>query len=276
MSSLDPRYLSPAVRACYDGAANPGSPVPGGPAPTPNPGDARFTQDDLNRLLAEDRRKHEARYQVQLTRAQQAIEEASKNQNLTLQEREQLAQQLEDMRKETQTKEQQLAHDKEQYETKLKQEKKGRETAEALYKETTITRDLTEAAVAHDAYNVETLVAVLKPWSRVEEVKDAKGKGTGRFQTIVDFPTTDPETGEPIVISLPAKKAVKQMTEKPEKWGNLFRAGVAAGVASNSGIPTGTGGKIDFKSLTQEQYLKIRKENPALLGLRTQKGHRAM
>jgi hypothetical protein len=183
------------------------------------------------------------------------------------------------MRQETQTKEQQLAHEKkqleEQYERKLKEEKKGRETAEALYKETTITRDLTEAAVAHDAFNVETLMAVLKPWSRVEEVKDAKGKGTGKFQTVVDYPTTDPETGEPIVIPLTAKKAVKYMTEKPEKWGNLFRAGVAAGVASNSGIPTGTGGKVDFKSLTQEQYLKIRRENPALLGLRPQKqGHR--
>ena len=36
--------------------------------------------------------------------------------NLTIQEREQLAQQLEDLRKETRTKEQQLAHEKKQLE----------------------------------------------------------------------------------------------------------------------------------------------------------------
>ena len=69
------------------------------------------------------------------------MEEVSTSKNLTIQEREQLAQQLEDLRKETRTKEAQLAHERkqleEQYEKKLTDEKKARETWELRYREGT-------------------------------------------------------------------------------------------------------------------------------------------
>jgi hypothetical protein len=204
------------------------------------------------------------------------LEETLASKNLTIQEREQLAQQVEELQTQGRTKEQQLAHEKkqleDQYQRKVKEAENKAKEFETRYRESTIERDLQDAAVSGDAFNAETVKAVLRPLTRLEEITDDKGKGTGKFRTIVDFPDTDPNTGEPVTLPLPAKKAVKRMMEMPDKFGNLWRHTLASGVGSNSGVPTGAGGKIDPRKLTQEQYLKIRAENPALLGLRPQKG----
>jgi hypothetical protein len=124
------------------------------------------------------------------------------------------------------------------------------------------------------------MMAVLRPMTKLVEVMDEKtGKGTGKFEVKVDFPDTDPQTGESIVAPHSPKSAVRRMKELP-KYANMFKSGAVGGIGSNAatgGLTSGTGGKIDFKNLTQEQYLKIRRENPALLGLRPQKQqHRAM
>ena len=99
-----------------------------------------FSQEDLNRILADDRRKH----QGALHRAEQTLEDMAASKNLTLQEREQLAQQLEDMRKETQTKEQRLAAERKELESKLTKqltdEKKDRDTWKNRYCEETTAR----------------------------------------------------------------------------------------------------------------------------------------
>jgi hypothetical protein len=52
---------------------------------------------------------------------------------------------------------------------------------------------------------------------------------------------------------------------------NLFKSGIVSGVSSNSGVHIGLGRPLDFKNMSQEQYLKIRKEHPELLGLRRKK-----
>ena len=44
------------------------------------------------------------------------------------------------------------------------------------------------------------MMAVLRPMTRLTEITDEKtGKGTGKFKVMVDFPDTDPNTGEPTV-----------------------------------------------------------------------------
>ena len=162
--------------------------------------DARFTQEDVNRMLADDRRKHQA----QVQRVEKMLEEVSASKNLTIQEREQFAQQLEDLRKETRTKEQQLSHEKKQLEEQLtgritNAEKTAKEW-EQRYREGTVERSLQDAAVGGEAFNVNTVMSVLRPMTRLIEITDEKtGKGTGTFKVVVDFPDTDPNTGEPTV-----------------------------------------------------------------------------
>ena len=239
-------------------------------------GDGRFTQEDVNRMLADDRRKH----QTQIQRVEKMLEETAASKNLTIQEREMLAQQLEDLRKETRTKEQQLAHDKkqleEQYQKQLADERKVREQWETRYREGTVERALMDAAVGGDAFNTNTVMSVLRPMTRLTEITDEKtGKGTGKFKVMVDFPDTDPNTGEPTVTLHTPESAVKRMKDLPQVYGNLFKSGVVSGIGSSAatgGLASGAGGKVDPRKLSQEQYLKIRQENPALLGLRPQKG----
>ena len=109
--------------------------------------------------------------------------------------------------------------------------------------------------------------------TRLTEITDEKtGKGTGKFKVVVDFPDTDPNTGEPTVTLHTPESAVKRMKELPNIYGNLFKSGVVSGIGSSSatgGLASGSGGKIDPRKLTQQQYMEIREKNPELLGLRS-------
>jgi len=237
-------------------------------------GDSRFTQDDVNRMLADDRRKHQA----QVQRVEKLLEEASASKNLTMQEREQFAQQLEDLRKESRTKEQQLAHEKKQLEEQLTGKITTAERAakdwEQRFRDGTVERALMDAAVGGDAYNVSVLMNQLRPMTRLTEITDEKAKGTGKFKVVVDFPDTDPNTGEPTVTLHTPESAVKRMRELPAIYGGLFKAVVVSGIGSSAatgGLASGGGGKVDPRKLTPAQYMEIREKNPELLGLRPHK-----
>ena len=145
--------------------------------------------------------------------------------------------QLDDLRKEGRTKEAQLAHErkqlKEDYEKKLAERTKAAETWESRYREGTTERALLDAAVSGDAFNTDTLMAVLRPMTQLSEITDASGKGTGRFEVKVDFPDTDPNTGEPIKALHTPQSAVKRMKELPI-YVNLFKSGVVSGAGANA------------------------------------------
>ena len=130
-----------------------------------------------------------------------------------------------------------------------------------------------DAAVKGDAHNVDVMMSVLRPMTRLVEISDEKtGKGTGKFKAVVDFPDADPDTHEPVMVPHTPEGAVKRMKEMPTLYGGLFRSGVTSGVGANSGVQPGKDGKIDPRRLTQEQYMELRAKNPAALGLRAPKG----
>ena len=54
-----------------------------------------------------------------------------------------------------------------EYEKKLKAERKERERWESQYKTETTERALLDAAVSGDAYNADTLMAVLRPMTQL-------------------------------------------------------------------------------------------------------------
>ena len=145
-----------------------------------------------------------------------------------------------------------MAHERkqleEQYEKKLTDEKKARETWELRYREGTTERALLDAAVSGDAYDTDTMMAVLRPMTRLSEITDTKtGKGTGKFEVKVDFPDTDPNTGEPISALHTPQTAVKRMKELP-KYVNLFKSNVVSGVGANAatgGLTPGSNGTVD-------------------------------
>ena len=122
----------------------------------------------------------------------------------------------------------------------LASEKKAREDWEARYKQGTVERALQDAAITGEAYNAETMMAVLRPLTRLTEVTDEKtGKGTGKFKVMVDFPDNDPETGEPRGRAH-AREAIKRMKDIP-KYSNLFKSGAVGVSAASRGCLPATG-----------------------------------
>ena len=134
-------------------------------------------------------------------------------------------------------------------------------------------RALQDAAVSGDAFNTNTVMSVLRPMTRLTEITDEKtGKGTGKFKVVVDFPDTDPNTGEPTVTLHSPESAVKRMKELPQIYGNLFKSGVVSGIGSSAatgGLASGGGGKMDSTEADPSSSTwKSGKRTLSLLGLR--------
>jgi hypothetical protein len=273
-------YLSLPFIACYDNLGEGDDPPPPNPDPESDPDKKKkekeqqsFTADDVNRIvqerLARDRQQREEKYKDLETRYEQLLQ----NKNLTDEDRQGLQEQLEDVRKQMRTKEQQAAHEKkllqEQYESRVKELETAAQTWESRFRESTMARALMDAAIGHDAYEASQIVSLLRPMTKLQEQTDeTTGKPTGQFITLIDFPTTN-EKGFDEVIQGRPDEIVKRMKEI-SKYANLFKSNVVSGLGANSatgGLTPGSNGRIDVRKLTPQQYAKIRKENPELLGL---------
>ncbi|MFA6270829.1 MAG: hypothetical protein WC657_06520 [Candidatus Paceibacterota bacterium] len=293
MKSNSNLYLSPSTLASYDGegvGAGPsasdlglGAGQPGGQAagqPGGQPGGAAhqggtpkvWTQEDVNRFLADDRRKHVQKYEE----LEGAYKEALENQTLTAEQRAKLQEQLEGVQARFRSKEQQLEMDKKTLEDRYSQDtQKLKESVvvwEAKYKSAITDRALLDAAVTNDAFNPNQIVGLLRPMTRMVEYMGDDGRPTGELIPMVDFPDVDTNTGESIMTRRTPEEAVKRMKELAEQYGNLFKSNVVSGIGAGSatgGLAPGADGRVDPRKITTEQYMKLRKENPAALGLRT-------
>lgn len=273
------RYFALPEISCFDGDPPAGDPPAGDPpAGDPPAGDKKtFTQADLDRIVQErlsrDRKAREETQREAVQELENKYKDLISNQNLTQEERDKLQTKLDDVSKQLRTKEEQAAHDKKQlmsqYEQQLAAERKAREMWENRFRNSTISGAIQEAAVKHEAYDRSQMEAILRPLAKLEPIVDEVTKQeTGRYRTLIDF-TTVSDKGEEAQIQGTPIEIINRMKEIP-KYQNLFKANVAPGIGANSatgGQAPGSNGKIDVRKLTAQQYAKIRKENPALLGL---------
>jgi hypothetical protein len=217
-----------------------------------------FTQEDLNKHLAEDRRKHQAKMADLETKLQQTLQTSQ----MSDQTRQELETSLADVQNQLLTKdqiaklEQKKIQDK--YESDLKQARERGDTLEKKYTESTIQRSIADAAAVNGAFNPTQVVTLLRGMTKLVDDKP-----------IVEFPDKNVETGADIVLTLSPADAVKRMKELPDTYGNLFKSNLASGLGANSGA--GSSKPLDVKNLTPEEYRKLRKENPSALGLGSRK-----
>jgi hypothetical protein len=233
-----------------------------------------FTQEEVNELLAKNKRS----LQAKLSAAEKAHQQLLENKHLSEDDRTRLETSLEELRAASRTKEQQLIHEKKQLEERLtNQLKEAQEKVTKtwqMYENSTIERALLDAAMANEAYNPDQVVTLLRRSARLIEKKDEQGKLLGGHGVMVELADQHAETGEPIVTTRTPDSAVKRMKEL-QKHGNLFKSGVVSGLGGHSatgGVTPGKNGRLSreqIANLSQDQYNKIRKENPALLGFTT-------
>lgn len=253
-------YRSLALVSCFDGELPTGDP-PAGDPPAGDPIPTKtFSQDELNKILAEDKRRHQQQFQ----KLEKQLSDTLTSAKLTNEERTKLEESLEDVRKQLRTKEEQAKLEKKQLEDKytgeLSQLAKRAEAAEQRYVDSTIARSLQDAAVGGDAFSPNQIVTILRPMTKMVEDKP-----------MIDFPDISAETGEAIVKQMTPEEAIKRMKQLPETYGNLFKSGVVGGIGAASatgGLTPGSNGKVDVSKLSMDQYLELRKKNPGAVGLR--------
>ncbi len=264
---MDTRYHSVATLAAFDNDPPAGA-AAGSQTPPPQPqqpAGKTFSQEEVNALLATDRRKHQ-------TKIDALQEQVNSVKNLTAQEREAFEQQIETWKRESMTVQERAAHDKEQVEATAKKRVADAEATSKRWREKfesqTVQGALEDAAHKAGCFSPDQIHKLLGPATKV--IVSADGK-THSIETTVEDADGKPVTTTP-------REALKVLQANPQKWGNLFKSGVVAGIGSGSGAGTPSGtGKIDPRKLSMQQYLEIREKNPQLLGLRPKKdSHRRL
>lgn len=237
----------------------------------------KFTQEDVNRFLADDKRKHQAA----LAQMEQKLQSVLEDKNMTEATRKTLEENLSAIRGELRTKEEQLAIEKKRMEEthtqKVTELEKKAATWETLFRESTIERALQDAAVKNEAFNAEQIVILLRGNTKLlEDVDEKTGKTTGRYVPKVNMPSVDPQTGEAVTLTLDPEAAVRRMKETTDIYGNLFKPNVVSGIGAGqaAGGYGRSGEKVNVKALTPAQYREIREKNPEKLGLRPKSARR--
>lgn len=232
-----------------------------------------FTQDDVNRFLADDRRRHEQKYK----QLEQSMQKQLKNVQLDKGERDKLQKELDDLQASFRTREQQAEYERKQaaqrYQQELQETQERAERWEKLFRSEKIDRSLLDAA-GQDAFNPTLIVDLLRPATDLKEETTEDGSSTGRLIPMVNFNDIDEKTGEPIKTLRTPQEAVKRMKELPSLYGGLFKSNVVSGVGAGSAEGAlNKSGPIDVSKLTPEQYRKIREESPEKLGLPARRRH---
>lgn len=195
-----------------------------------------FTQDQVNKLIAEEKRRTQQNRNTLLNELKGLRDSVQ----LTEEQKQQLESRIEQLTNETLTAQQQLQRDREkltkQHREELDKEKQSRERVWGQYMSEKITREITDAALENKAISPIQIVNYLQQNTKlVEELKD--GQPTGRWVSRVSFQDKDAQ-GSPITLELSVTEAVKRMAEMPEHW-NLFNSGVNGGLGSFNAPQTG-------------------------------------
>lgn len=230
-----------------------------------------FTQDDVNRFMAEEKRKAQEKHD----KIEAAYKQALESSQLTEAAKRQLEEGLETVRAESRTKEENLAK---QFESLQKESQKTakqlaeeRDSWKNRYETTEIRRSIQDAAIKGEAYRSDHILAILQPLTKMTTIVDASGKPTGELAPRIHWPATDAKTGESVTNVFTADEAVASMKERVDEYGYLFKSNANGGVGSGNGTGTSAGkngGKVDVTQLSPAEYRKLRKSNPGAIGLK--------
>lgn len=194
-----------------------------------------LTQEEFNKALAEDRKKH----QEQTKKLIQDLENLKKSNNLTTEEKKKLTTQIEELNQQVMSKEQLLEKEKTrlqgEHQTELKTVRAESEMWRNRFTEATIIRTITDSAVQAEAFSPEQIVSLLETKTRLVEDTDTEGKGLGTFTPRVKFNDIDNE-GKPTILDITVPEALKLMKDKTEKYGNLFKSNVNSGIGGSGSV----------------------------------------
>lgn len=194
------------------------------PTTDPKPEDKKFSQDDLNRILAEERRKHQDKLKK--------LEETASKYELTEKEKKELASQFEEFKKQFMTKEELAKQEAEKqataHKTQVDELTADRNNWQSLFTSRVAKADIATAAVKHKAFSASQLELMLAPRVKVVPVMNKEGKPTGDYQAVYPMAGKDGD-----MIDVPVIEAVGKLREN-EEFANLFLADGTPGTGLNT------------------------------------------
>lgn len=236
-----------------DSGGDGGSSGGGGQSGGGGGGGTTFTQEQVNSMIAKERRTIEETAKKQNADTLSQLEMLQTKANLSDEEKGELEGQIAELKKKVFTAEELSAQEKKklqgEYDTQLKEVTGQRDYWQGQFTEATISRSITDEAVKADAFNPSQINAILRPQTRLVEVKDEEGNVKG-FTPTVTMKSKDKE-GKPIELELTVDKAVAQMKED-QNFFNLFKGKSLDGLGSGNG--GGGGGSVNPAEMTMEQY----------------------
>lgn len=231
------------------------------PVVVPPPEPKVFKQEDVDRMVADARRKDQAEIQkhsAELKKLQNTV-------GLSEKEKAEIRQRLQDMEDTYKTAEQkkseEIARKEAEYTEKLDSTSKERDTWKETFQKTTVENALVKH-VAADAVNPDQLEDLLTNKCRVVADVDADGKPTGKHTVMVKITVTDTKTKLPVVLDVTVPEAVKAMKADIPRYGNLFKSTMSSGTGTNpsrNATPTGPISGEEIGKMTDEEYIAFRK-----------------
>jgi hypothetical protein len=225
----------------------------------------KFSQADINKFLAEDRKKH----QKQRDDTVKQLENLRKSQSLTAKERDELTARIEEIQNQALSKEELAKKERDKilndHKAELTKAVSERDTWKNRYNSETTVRAITDAAVDNDAINPRLVVAFLQPNTRLVEDLDDEGKPAGTFTARVKFQDADKE-GKPINLDLTVPEAVKRMREITDQFGSLFKTSSQGGVGGSGNADAKNKSGESLRELMSDpvKYREWRKKNKDL------------
>lgn len=235
-----------------------------------------FTQEQVNKFLAEDRRKREQKLksqEEQVKKAEERLQQIASQAETTKEQKVMLEMEIEQLRASRRSEEEQRKHLEEQrkkaHENEINDLKSKMVEWEGLYKSSTIERALNDAAIAHEAFRPGQIVDLLRNRTEMKEAKDKDGNVIlGQYVPMVAVQVTE-EDGTVLTNWVEPNKAVELMKNDPDRDGNLFKNSVIAGIGGGTAPSTGSNSaKVDPNKLSDEEFERRFREDPKSLGLR--------
>ncbi len=234
--------------------------------PTNKESEKKFTQEELNKVVAKEKRKFEDKHNELMSQ----VEELKQFANLKDEDRKRFEEKVQELQSSKLTTEQKYQKElkslQDQFESTKTQLNEATEFWRNQFSTERKRNDILSAATAneHKAYNPNQIYDLLAPKTEVKPIIDDQGKETGDYQTVTKIRTKDND-GSDVTVEMPVKDAVKHMFDNPDEYGNLFESNLKGGIHSSNnnrdqdGVILGEG---------SAKYRETRKKHPDKVGLR--------
>ncbi len=209
---------------------------------------------ELNRLLAADRRKNEAKTK-QATKAHQTLQRQM-DELLEGRSIDEIRDEIEETQSKLRTAEDQAKIDAAKHASALESQTTRADTAGTRLRDHLIGRALKDEAI-----KLSSTPAAADLISRILAEHATADLETGKVVCKMEIE----EEGVKIEKDLTPEQAVQLLESNPSQYGPLFKSGVSGGTGNLVDGVQRKEGKLDIGSMTMQQYAEMRKKDPNFL-----------